>query len=119
VSTLVPTVPAGATSLTLRRADGYTGGVVTYGLPITYAFTYAPGEVNNGSDDNNDQCVDEGIVTREEGGMVVTLCGDVREGGVSFTRTGGAMEVALTLERVDHRGRRVVRTYRTRVTLRN
>ncbi|MBI2901588.1 MAG: prepilin-type N-terminal cleavage/methylation domain-containing protein [Planctomycetes bacterium] len=120
VSTLQPPFPNGATALTFRRNTGYTGGAITFGAPITYAFAYEPGEYDNGIDDNQDGRVDEGrLVRTENNGDSVILSRDIAEGGITFTQAGNTVRIVLTLELLDERREPVRTTIDTTIQIRN
>lgn len=118
-ATFNPAVPLGSGALTFQRVTGYAGGALTFGPAITFGFAYEFGESDNGLDDNGNRRIDEGVLTRTEGGASTTLCRDLREGGIRFTRDGSRIDIALTLDMLDERGRVVSRTYQTSVSLRN
>lgn len=112
ISTLNPSIPTGATTLTFQRNVGYAGGVISYGPAITYAFVTEPGEYPNGKDDNGNGRIDEGRLIRTENNQSVSLSSDLAAGGIAFTRDGNAIQITLVLEKVDDR-RQVVRTTST------
>lgn len=119
ITTLVPAFPNGSTTLAFRRNTGYAGGAIVFGAPITYAFVYEPGELNNGIDDNGDGRIDEGRLVRTENGDPVILSRDLAENGITFTQTGNTIRVILTIEKVDEK-RQVVRyTRETTIQIRN
>lgn len=120
VVTFKPSFPNGATSLSFQMNSGFSGGKVTYGPAITYAFAYEPGELDNGKDDNNDGRVDEGRIVRTEGGKSVALTRDAQEGGLTFTQAfGNTVTVKVTLERLDEERRRVTYVRETTLQVRN
>lgn len=86
---------------------------------IRLEFMYDAGEIDNGLDDNNDGRADEGLLVRRQNGETHILCRDLREGGVAFTRTANAIEIALTLEALDEKGARVSLTQRSTINMRN
>ncbi len=119
ISTLNPSIPTGATSLTFQRNVGYMGGVIAYGSAVTYAFVTETGEYVNGADDNGDGRVDEGRLVRTENNAAVTLSRDLAAGGIAFTRSGNSMQIVLVLEKVDERRQVVRSTSTTAIQVRN
>ena len=119
INTLSPAFPANSTSLTFQMASGYANGQVVYAAPITYAFQYAIGEVDNGIDDNRDGRIDEGQVVRTENGQSVTLSLDLAENGITFTRNSNTVSIVITLERLDDKGNLVTYTRALTVQVRN
>ncbi len=101
--------PGGGNSLTFRKnrqgIDAVTGEVDWEAEgPIVYAFALVPGEAENGLDDNGDGLVDEGQIVRIENDVATVVSTGVRDGGLSFTRTGERVRIDLTLTGRDGQG---------------
>jgi len=109
ISSLQPPFPNGSSSLTFQRNLGYSAGALTFDTPATLSFAYAPGEANDGIDNNNDGRIDEGRLMRIKDGDTVVLSNDLAEGGIAFTQNGNAIRIVVTLEKVESPGR-VLRT---------
>lgn len=58
--------PLGGSTIDFQKSEGYAGGAVQWSPVVRYAFEYAPGEVDNGLDDNGNGLVDEGALVRTE-----------------------------------------------------
>ena len=111
---------------------------------MRFALELAPGELDNGIDDNGNGLIDEGVLVRIENpglaneqrsifarGVSEYLEGEtgdgtdengnglVDEGGLSFSRSNGSLQIALSLERIGPDGELMVRTLETSVALRN
>ncbi|MFH1023173.1 MAG: hypothetical protein V1809_07265 [Planctomycetota bacterium] len=95
----------GTTTLTFQKSAGVTGGVITWGTAITYAFQYETGETNDGLDNNSNGLVDEGMVVRIEGTQTSVITRWVKEGGFLLTRSGNILSIQLDLQRSDGEGR--------------
>lgn len=52
--------PLGADTITFQAVDDFAAGAVVLGNLNQLAFQYAPGEANNGIDDNGNGLIDEG-----------------------------------------------------------
>lgn len=119
VNTFSPAAPADSTTLTFRRNISFQNGAITYGDPVTCAFQYAPGETDNGLDDNGDGRVDEGMLVRTEGGAPVELSLDLVENGITFTQNGRVVTVTLSLQRLDWKREPVTYTRQVSFQVRN
>lgn len=118
------------------------GSIVTE--PTRFAFEYAPGEVDDGIDNNGNGVADEGLLVMDRawglaGQKRVVLCRWVREyaegetgngddddgngladdRGLRFSRVGDVLSISLTLERPDSDSRPLVRTVTTSIWMRN
>lgn len=117
-------------------------GAITWGR-ARIEFQYAPGETDDGTDQNGNGLIDDGAVVliRDPSGTPrsTVLCTFVRERiegeipngsddngnglvderGLCFERTGDTLTIHLTLERVDYDGDIVTRTFETSISLRN
>lgn len=139
-----PLAPFGSAQLDYQSNVGFQGGAVQWGPPTRLGFEYAPGEVDDGLDNNGNGVADEGsIVLRVNPGAAdeqrivrvnwvrELLEGEVANGlddngnglideaGLSFEVSGTTLMVRLTLERPDAEGRILTRTMTTAVNLRN
>ncbi len=139
-----PTPPLGGATLDFQRPVAWTGGAIVWGPTVRFALELAPGELDNGIDDNGNGLIDEGVLVRIENpglaneqrsifsrGVSEYLEGEtgdgtdengnglVDEGGLSFSRSNGSLQIALSLERIGPDGELMVRTLGTSVALRN
>jgi len=134
----------GTQDLRYRQVVGATGGVADLG-PVNRLFLrYAPGEIDDGLDNDGDGLADdcELAFTRDEGGAnetTIVLCRDVREmlegelesgddtngngvtdeRGFNLHRVGDVIEIRLSVEKIGPRGERMSRTLETSTRLRN
>jgi type II secretory pathway pseudopilin PulG len=140
----VPAPQLGTSTLTFRTPTGFAGGAVQWGPPTTIALELAPGELDDGLDNDGDELVDEGrVVWIENPGVaaerrivldshVAALLegetenalddngnGLIDEPGLVFELQQDVLIIRLTCERLDE-GRRMLRkTVQTSVRLRN
>lgn len=125
---------AAASSITFRPKSGFASDAATFGDTTTIAWALDPAEKENGSDDDRDGLVDEGVVqmTTGTGGAARTTVlirdvanrlegekvdtrdnngnGIVDERGLCFVRTGNRIRVWLSVAGVVHGGTTSVRT---------
>jgi prepilin-type N-terminal cleavage/methylation domain-containing protein len=137
-----PTSAFGTDSLQFRRATGLAGTAVVWGETQQLAFAYAPGEADDGLDNDGNGLVDDGllVLTRDPGGddQRVVLCRGVREflegelgngaddngngildeAGFNVRRVNDVLFVRLSVEEPVETGT-IVRTLETSVRLRN
>lgn len=137
-----PTGDFGTSELTFRKAVGLAGTVPLWGDPLALEFEYAPGEVDDGDDDDGNGLVDDGVLvlTRDPGGdeRRIVLCSGVAEllegeiangaddngngvsdeAGFNVHRVGDVLWVRLSVEESAESGT-LVRTLETSVRLRN
>ena len=144
--TLVPdaAAPHGSPTLDFRTPTDYRGTRVVWGEPTRLVWELAPGELDNGTDDDGDGLVDEGIVVRILGpdqpdeqrlviarGVSELLEGErengaddngnglIDERGLSFQLLGDMLIVRLTMKQSGPDRELLVRTLETSVRLRN
>ncbi len=138
--------PLGSAALTYRTNEGYAAGNNVWSTDTTIQFQYAPGEVDDGVDNDGNGLIDDGVVVliRDSGGpdqqtVVLTrwvaefLQGETPNGaddngnglqdeqGLSFEYDPGqrTLTIRLTLQRPDAEGRIATRTMQTSVRVRN
>src|SRR5688572_19004380 len=115
----------GDESVTFSMCTGFAGAAATYGAPITITTIPGDDETDNGTDDNNNRMIDERKIVRTQAGVVnKTLADHLREGSLRFTRTltGGLVDriqIDLTLQGVDSRGKVIEASGTVVVDLRN
>lgn len=139
-----PQNPLGTNQVDFREATGVVGGNVQWGTLTRIGFEYAPGEADDGLDNDGNGIVDDGllVLTRDVGGanqQRIVLCRGVREGrpddpvngaddngngvrdegGFNLQRVGDVMIVRLSIEGPGLNGATIVRTGQTSVRLRN
>lgn len=132
----------GTSDLVFRKAVGLAGTTPLWGTPLTLAFEYAPGELNDGVDNDGNGLVDDGVLvlTRDAGpnerrtvlcsGVAEMLEGEVANGaddngngvtdeaGFNVHRVGDVLWLRLSVEEPIETGT-LVRTLETSVRLRN
>ncbi len=119
-----PAAPLGASGLTFRRAVGFSSGAIQWGPPRRIEWRLAPGEVEDGLDNNGNGLADEGQIRFIENPgasptVDVVLCdgvgklalgetadaldnngnGLVDERGLAFELLADVLIVRITLER--------------------
>jgi len=134
----------GVAQIDFRQAVGIAGGKIQWGENTRLGFEYAPGEVDDGVDNDGNGLVDDGVIvlTRDLGGpnqQRAVLCTGVREGvlgdpvnglddnangvtdegGFNLQRVGDAMIIRLSIEGPGLDGATIQRTGQTSVRLRN
>ena len=140
-----PTAAGGTARLDFIPITGVAGNAVVWGTTTRLDLQYAPGELNDGLDNNGDGLIDEGVLVlvRDQGGpaqLQVILCrnvseflegeipngiddngnGVVDERGFSLHRVGQELRVRLTvLQPMGANGQVLSRTTETTVKLRN
>lgn len=139
-----PNMPFGSSTLDYRRAEGFAGGAVVWGLTNRLALQLEQGELNDGLDNNSNGFVDEQVIvwTEDPGqptqrqtiwshnvseflqGELPNAVDDngnglVDEGGLSFLIQGEVLTIRLTLQRLDPTGRVLTKTVQTSVRIRN
>ena len=69
-------------------------------IPMSlYRLDLAPGELDNGKDDNKDGRIDEGILSLEQGGLTTVIASDVADGGFYWELvTPRKLVLRITLE---------------------
>ncbi len=118
LSSVTPALLDDSLTISFQRVEGYAAGVPLYGLTVTIDFELAPGEIANGSDDNLDGRVDEGVVRYTEGANPpVVIASDVL--GLRFNSTVNGVSYACDIGFVDREGLLHTDTVSGRVTLRN
>ena len=145
-STMIPALQANFDSdtVTFQQVVDIAGTVPVLGTQCTVAFQYAPGEADNGLDDDGNGLVDDGmlVLIRDVGAADQTntvLCrgvpellegetadgadengnGLVDESGFSLSRVGDTVVVRLTSQQPDGQGGVVSCTVETSVSVRN
>jgi type II secretory pathway pseudopilin PulG len=132
----------GTSNLQFRKAVGLAGTAPLWGQPMSIAFEYARGEVDDGDDDDGNGLVDDGVLvlTRDVGGdeRRIVLCSGVAEllegevanggddngngvndeAGFNVHRVGDVLWIRLSVEEPIETGT-LVRTLETSVRLRN
>jgi hypothetical protein len=132
----------GTADLQFRKAVGLAGTAPLWGQPLSVAFEYAPGEADDGVDNDGNGLVDDGllVLTRDPGGdeRRVVLCRGVAEllegelangaddngngvsdeAGFNVHRVGDVLWIRLSVEEPLETGT-LVRTLETSVRLRN
>ena len=128
----------------VQVALDYVAGAVVWGPTVRLALEYAPGELDNGVDDNSDGLIDEGVIVRIENpgagneqrvviakGISEFLEGELDnaaddngngladERGLSFELVDGALNVRISMERIGPDERLMVRTLETSLAIRN
>jgi prepilin-type N-terminal cleavage/methylation domain-containing protein len=88
-----PTSQFGVQQIDFQQATGVLNGNVTWGPVTRIGFEYAPGETDDGVDNDGNGLVDDGVVamTRDLGGpnqQRVVLCHGIRELGQNETLNG-------------------------------
>jgi hypothetical protein len=141
---VIETDAVDADELSFQRSDGVVSGAIRWSPRLRLAFAYETGELDDGLDNDGDGLVDEGMVvlTRNLGGadeQSVVLCRGVRElgpgevanaadddgdglvneRGLVLRQVGSALELSLSLERLDGEGRVLTRTLETTIQPRN
>ncbi len=141
-----PLPPLGSGTLNYRRNTGFGGGNIAWSTNTSIQFQYAPGELDDGLDNDGNGLVDDGVVAlvQDVGGpdqqtTILTrwvaefLQGEVPngaddngnglqdEGGLSFEYDPALqmLTIRITLQRRDAEGRLATRTMQTSVRLRN
>jgi len=112
-ATLVITTVSGSNQVVFRRITGFSGGAPQWSANITWNYQTSP------VDANGNGVVDEGRVVRTLNGVSITLCHNVLQGGLVFTRTGDNVLIRLTLIGLDGQGKLIQTFAETSVTLRN
>lgn len=127
-----------------QRAVGRAGNAIAWGSPERIEFQYAPGEVDDGVDNDGNGLIDEGrVVWLENPGLAnersLVLCNWVREylegetpdgldengnqlrdeEGLAFEFEGNQVTVRLTLERPDREGFLITHTVERTIAFRN
>jgi prepilin-type N-terminal cleavage/methylation domain-containing protein len=140
----VPAAPFGSQVLEFQTEASWAGAAVAWGSSVQINWEPAPGELDNGIDDNGNGLVDEGVVVRivdpggpgEERVVLVRGVSELHEGelsngidddgnglideqGLSFDLNGDTLNVRLSLESRGPNGTLLVRTLETSITLRN
>jgi prepilin-type N-terminal cleavage/methylation domain-containing protein len=112
-------------TIRIAKVTGYDSLGLTFGTPIVYTVEIAPGEADNGADDDGDGLVDERRLVREDtdAGTSVVLTDQIRgdvAGGFAIAATGArTYQITVTLETTDAARRVVRRTFQTVVLVRN
>jgi prepilin-type N-terminal cleavage/methylation domain-containing protein len=139
-----PQTAFGTSQIDFRQALGIANGNVTWGALTRLGFEYAPGELDDGLDNDGNGIVDDGLIvlTRGLGGGAaqrIVLCRGVREtvpgepvnglddngngvtdeGGFNLQRVGDLMFIRISIEGPGLDGTTIVRTGQTSVRLRN
>ncbi|MCP3920536.1 MAG: prepilin-type N-terminal cleavage/methylation domain-containing protein [bacterium] len=139
-----PTTALGAASLTFSTGTDYTANAVTWGDTTRIGYELAPGERNNGVDDNSDGLIDEAIVVRtinpgEANEQRIVLArgvsdyfdgelanraddngnGLIDERGLSFHLEDSFLEVRVSMQRIGPNGELIVRSLESTISLRN
>lgn len=93
------TITNAGKTLQFTLPDSFDGTAVVPGPDIQYEFQLATGESSNGSDDNGNGLVDEGMVVRRNltDSETVSLSGGLDLDNSSFAPTAGGVTVNLTL----------------------
>lgn len=142
------TTPAGgpvtwSSTIDFRQADQWQAGAVVWGPLLRIGMELAPGELDNGLDDNGNGLIDEQIVVRTENPGAaderrIVLVSDVRElaegelpnavddngnglvdeSGLSFDLQDGVLTMRMSLEALGPAGP-ITRTQETTLALRN
>ena len=113
-----------------RRNPGYRNPDIPWdeGEAIIYRFAYREGEeINNGTDDDGDGLIDEGVLVRAEDvdfesiddDDYVEMTHNVKEGGLTFTLDGSKIVIWVELEDINYHQRRFEVSDKTTVYLRN
>ena len=134
----------GYSAVAFRTAESYQAGAVVWSAPTRLQWQLAPGELDNGLDDDGDGVVDDGsiVLVRNAGqadersaaivgGVREYLEGEVPNGvddngnglvderGFCLLLEGDVLTIRLSLQRTGPDGRAVVRTHETSITTRN
>ena len=105
LTTVSPLAPIASPTVSVSPATGYSAGAVTMGTPIAYAWVPDPKDPANGTDDDHDGCIDEGMVVRTAGAQKTTIADNVKS--LSFTLAQSDLICSITLERTV-RGKRTL-----------
>ena len=105
----------------LRRNPGYENTEIPWeeGEAIIYRFEYEAAETDNGTDDDGDGLIDEGILVRVEDSSSAEIAHNVKEGGLSFTLQGSKIVIRVELEDIDDNQRKLEVSEETAVYIRN
>lgn len=121
-ASVLTVIPFGVDSeyLQFQVNEGYDGTSITWSDTIWNYAWYAPGEYDNGLDDNSNGLIDEmsihrATATAEES----TLTDWLKEGTLNFSLSGSVLTISLTLERPDGNGGTVSASGEVAVELRN
>lgn len=131
-------------TLDFRKADQWQAGATVWGPVFRIGFELAPGELDNGVDDNGNGLIDEGVVVRTENlGAAdqrrTVLVNDVRElaageldnglddngnglvdeAGLAFDLDDNVLTMRLCVETIGPGGIPITRTQETTLALRN
>ena len=139
-----PTAPLATSSLTFNRSQGFVNGEKTWESSTTIEFRLAPGETDDGLDNDGNGIVDDGqVVLTVRAGQPdeqeIVLCGNVKrywgtevpngvddnenglvdEPGLSFELTGDKIIVRLAMQALTFGGKLLTADVETSVRLRN
>ncbi len=139
-----PTAPLGTSSLTFNRSQGFVNAQKTWESPTTIEFRLAPGETDDGLDNDGNGIVDDGqVILTVRAGQAdeqeIVLCGSVKrywgteiangmddngnglvdEPGLSFELTGDKIIVRLSMQALTFGGKLLTADVETSVRLRN
>jgi prepilin-type N-terminal cleavage/methylation domain-containing protein len=139
-----PSGALGGTAIAFLPIVDVVAGVPVHGNELRIERLPAPGDPDDGADNDSDGLVDEGVIvlTRDIGGpseMAVTLCTNVRElfageilnalddngngvadeGGFNIQRVGSMVTIRICIEQPGPGGTSSIATVTTSITLRN
>ncbi len=139
-----PTAPLGTSSLTFNRSQGFANGQKTWESSMRIAFRLAPGEADDGLDNDDNGFVDDGqVVLTVRAGQPdeqeIILCRNVKrywgteipngeddngnglvdEPGLSFELTGDKIIIRLSVQAHTFNGKILTADVETSVRLRN
>ena len=112
-----PSILDGSDNVTFNKVTGYSLGAVQLGPAHKFELQMSSGETLNGSDDNGDGLVDEGVVVFTMDGEATTIADNVLS--LSFTGTGTAIEYTVEVGAVLQIGEVVTRSSTRTVSFRN
>ncbi len=132
-STLSPPNPQNSPVLRFQENVGFAGGAITWSQPLQIEFVSDANEIPGDDVDNDgDGLVDEGYIRIWRDNDPPSMAfGDVedweegiparnvKEGGLSFTLDGTSVHIAVTVQKLDSKGRVIDCTCDTTITLRN
>ncbi len=112
-----PTVLDDSAALTFRKVTGYSGGTVQLGPEHGFEFQPAPGESDNGQDDNGDGRIDEGVLVYTEDGTSIVIAENVL--GLGFTSANGGISFSFGVGLVDRDGNVIQNAWTRQLAFRN
>ena len=116
-SSISPTVLDDSPTLTFRRVTDYSGETVQLGPEHGFEFQPAPGESDNGLDDNGDGRIDEGVLVYTEDGTSIVIAENVL--GLGFTSAVDGISFSFGVGLVDRDGNVIQNAWTRQLSFRN